>query len=489
MVTHSPAIPSRQEVRAEFARRSLYEFVVQAWPILEPAVPFQTGWHIQAVTEHLEAVSLGNILRLIINIPPRHAKSTLTSVCWPAWDWIDHPYRQFLSSSYAQSLSTRDSVKTRRLIQSRWYQRNWGTRYRFAGDQNAKIRFENDQMGYRIATSVEGSATGEGGGILLIDDPHSISEAESDTVRQGVLDWWDGTMSTRLNDPKTGAVVVIMQRVHDLDLSGHLLAQGGWEHLCLPAEYEGEKHYTIIGWEDPRTVEGELLWPDRFGPEEIAKQKIILGSYRYSGQYQQRPAPRTGGIFNSSWWKFYQLSDLPRYPHDHLTRPDELRFDDIIQSWDMTFKDLTTSDFVVGQVWGRKGADYYLLDQERGQLSFTDTLKAVKQMRMKWPKTTATLVEDKANGTAIIDTLRHDIPGLLPIEPQGGKIARAEAVSPTIEAGNVYLPSPQEQPWIQTLLDEAARFPLGTHDDQVDALTQALNWMNQVAEVRVRIIR
>src|SRR5579864_4396504 len=277
MMTNSSSLQSLlarpqflEKVDRELATRSFQEFVRQAWRIIEPLTPFVPGWHIDAIVDHLEAVTNGQIRNLLINVPPRHMKSLLVSVLWPAWEWIQRPERRWLYSSYAASLSIRDSVKCRMLIESPWYRSFWGDRYTLAFDQNTKTRFDNSRSGYRIATSVGGTATGEGGDRIVCDDPHNVQDAESDSVRKGTLDWWDVVMSTRVNDPRTAAKVVVMQRCHQEDLSGHLLAQGGFEHLCLPAEYEGPPHITLIGFADPRKEPGELLWPERFGPKEIA---------------------------------------------------------------------------------------------------------------------------------------------------------------------------------------------------------------------------
>jgi predicted phage terminase large subunit-like protein len=448
----------RQAVRE--AERSLSAFIAQAWHVVEPTSPFIPNWHIDAISEHLEAVTRGQIRNLLINMPPRHMKSLAVSVFWPCWEWIPNPERRWLFASYAASLSIRDSVKCRRLMQSPWYQRNWGDRFKLTGDQNAKERYENDKTGYRIATSVGGTATGEGGDRIVIDDPHNVREAESETVRQSALDWFWESMSTRLNDPKTGARVVVMQRVHASDLSGSILEHGGWDHLVLPAEYEGEKKTTSIGWSDPRTEPLELLWPDRFGRPELDELKKSLGSYAAAGQLQQRPSPAEGGLFKRDWWKFYRQA--PR------------KFDEVVQSWDCAFKDLDTSDFVVGGVWGRIGADKYLLDLVRDRMSVSATMTAVRSLSAKWPQATAKLVEDKANGTAVIDLLKRDIAGLIPVEPEGGKVVRAQAVSPEVESGNVFLPDPSIAPWVHDFIEECAAFPNGANDDQVDMMSQAL---------------
>ena len=474
----------RAKVDRELATRSLGEFVRQAWQVIEPRTPFVPGWHIDAIIEHLEAVSRGQIRNLLINVPPRHMKSLLVSVFLPAWEWILHPERRWLYSSYAASLSIRDSVKCRTLIESPWYQRFWGDRFRLAGDQNTKTRFDNDRSGYRIATSVGGAVTGEGGDRIVCDDPHNVQEAESDAIRSATLDWFDQVMSTRVNDPRTASKVVVMQRCHQRDLSGHLLAQGGWEHLCLPAEHEGSKCSTSIGFVDPRKAPGELLWPERFGRKEIEELKVSLGSYGSAGQLQQRPSPAGGGIFKRHWFNFYQprganlppvIVRLPDGTERTIVAIEAPRgVDEQFQSWDCTFKDVATSDYVVGQVWARLGAMFLLGDQVRERMDCPATVRAVRELSQKWPGAIAKLIEDKANGSAVIQMLSHEIAGMIPVNPQGGKIARAAAVSPLVEAGNVYLPHPDSAPWVRDFIEECVQFPNGAHDDQVDAMTQAL---------------
>jgi predicted phage terminase large subunit-like protein len=448
------------EIEQERAERHLRHFVRQAWPVVEPCTTFVSGWHLDAICEHLEGVTLRQIRFLLICVPPRHMKSLAVAVFWLVWEWIRHPERRWLFASYSSSLAIRDSVKCRRLIENPWYQSRWGDRYALTSDQNEKARFENDKTGYRLAVGVGGAATGEGGDRVVIDDPHNIQEAESETIRKGVLDWYDHVISTRLNDPKTGAMVIVMQRVHENDLAGHVLELGGFEELKLPAEYEGSQHVTSLGWGDPRTVPGELLWPERFDAEEISRLKRSLGTYGAAGQLQQRPSPAEGGILKRGWWQFYR----------HVPPT----FDRVIQSWDCSFKDTRTSDFVVGQVWGRLGADKYLLDQVRGRMDCPATIQAVRRLSAKWPQAYEKVIEDKANGPAVVAMLKHEIAGLIAVNPQGGKESRAQAVSPQIEAGNVYLPDPVVAPWVSDFIEECAAFPNGAHDDQVDAMTQAL---------------
>jgi hypothetical protein len=332
--------------------------------VLEPQTPFVDGLHVRAVCDHLQAVSEGRIQHLIVNIPPGHAKSLITAVFWPAWVWIDHAEARWLFSSYREPLATRDSLRCRRLIESSWYQRRWGSRFQLSGDQNQKNRFENTATGYRVVVPMP-AGTGERGDYTVVDDPHSVDQAESETERRAAVEWWNGSMATRLNDLTTGHRVVIMQRLHEADLTGDLLRRGGYEHLCLPAEFEPARRCTTaIGWSDPRTECGELLWPERVPQSALESLKITLGSYRYAAQYQQRPAPAEGGCFERRWWRFWRPvdRDLPpvpvRLPNGAIQEipavplPD--RLDQQIQSWDLAFKGLPNSDYVVGQVWGTK---------------------------------------------------------------------------------------------------------------------------------------
>ena len=489
-------LPSSDDLRAERARRSLGGFIRAAWPLVEPATPFAPNWHIDAITEHLEAATRGELRRLVINVPPRHMKSLQVSIFWPAWVWLSHPERRFLYASYAEKLSVSHSVTCRRLIQSRGsgfpaeatglmqrigYQGLlevlWGeAAWQLADDQNLKERFHNNRTGFRLATSVGGSVTGEGGDVLVLDDPHKPDEVQSDVVRQSVLDWYDQTWSTRLNDADSGVQVIVMQRLHERDLTGHVLERGGFEHLCLPAQYEPTHPFR---WpDDPRTEPGQVLW-QKWHRRWLEEKKLELGSYGYAGQYQQRPAPEEGGILRRPWWRYFD----PAKPLPH--------FHELVQSWDMAFTDSDGSDYVVGQVWGRFFANKYLLHQTRQRLEFTETVHALRQLtawveeQIPAHRSHLKLVEDKANGPAVISTLHRQIAGLVAVNPRGDKVARARAAAPEIEAGNIYLPgapSPDGQSydrtrtphWVQEFIEECAAFPNAAHDDQVDACSQAL---------------
>jgi predicted phage terminase large subunit-like protein len=455
---------------------------MQAWPVLEPSTELVDGLHIDAICSHLQAVTEGRISHLIINVPPGHAKSLLTCVFWPAWVWINHPETRWLFSTYREPLAIRDSLRCRRLIESEWYQHQWGDRFQLRDDQNQKQRFENDRTGYRIVVPMS-AGTGERGDYVVVDDPHSVDQAASDAERTTAVEWFNGSMSTRLNDPSKGHKIVIQQRLHEADLTGDLLIRGGYEHLCLPAEFEPDRRCTTsIGWTDPRSVAGELLWPQRIDQAMLDTFKATLGSYRYAGQFQQRPAPTGGGVLKAHWWRYWQPrgANMPpvlvKLPDGSIERRNaaELpsRFDQQLQSWDMAFKGKQTSDYVVGQVQAAHGADRYVLDQIRERLDLPGTLLAVRRLSAQWPDAILKLVEDKANGPAVIQCLSHEIGGLVEVNPAGGKMSRAAAASPQLESGNWYLPHPMLKPWVEGFIAECAGFPNGANDDQVDAWSQ-----------------
>jgi len=298
---------------------SLYDFLKGAWRYMDPS-PWRDGWHIAAIAEHLQAVVDGQITRLIINVPPRHGKSLLTAVAFPAWCWAQArkshtsgPGVPFLYASYADKLSLRDSVKCRRLIESVWYQRLWGGRFKLREDQNTKHRFTNDQGGERLITSIGAGVTGEGGNIIVIDDPNAANEVASEATMETTLDWWRTTMPTRINDSVFSAFVIIQQRLAENDLTGHILeTEEGWTHLCLPGKYEPERAYvTTIGWKDPRSVPGELLWPEKFTQESLRRLEATMGPYGFAGQIQQRPQPQGGGVIKDEWWQLWESKVFP----------------------------------------------------------------------------------------------------------------------------------------------------------------------------------
>lgn len=390
----------------------------------------------------------------MVFMPPRHGKSEFISRYSTAWILGKFPDTRIILASYEADFAATWGRKARDLLEEHGPSL-FGIRV--SGKSSAANRWDIEGYeGGMVTAGVNGPITGKGADIGIIDDPvKNDQEAMSVTYQERTYEWYKSTFRTRLQ--KDGAIILIMTRWHENDLAGKLLAvqeEDGekWEVVSLPAiAEEGD----LLG-RNP----GQPLCPELFTKEALESIKKAVGSFWWASLYQQRPSPAEGGIFKRNWWQYYRQA------------PD--RFDEIIQSWDMAFKDTKTSDFVVGQVWGRKGADKYLLDQVRDRLDFPATVQAVRNISAKWPQARAKLVEDKANGPAVIATLTNEIPGLIAVNPEGGKIVRAQAVSPDIEAGNVYLPDPSIAPWVHDFVEECAAFPNGANDDQVDAMTQAL---------------
>jgi len=417
---------------------------------------WQRAPHLEILCTKLEAVERGDIRRLMVFLPPRSGKSEVTSKKFPAWYLGRHPDREIILASYAADLAY-DFSRIARETLSEWGHL-WGVA--LSGDSSAVKRWGIEaHRGGMIAAGVGGPITGRGAHVALIDDPiKNWQDAQSPVLREKAWGWYKSTLRTRL--APGGSIVLIMTRWHEDDLAGRLImdASEEWDIVKLPAYDEQADRY---------------LWEARFSRAEYEATKKALGSHLWSAMYQQEPHPEEGGILKRQWWKFYK--QVPSH------------FDTILQSWDMTFKDVQTSDYVVGQVWGKERGDYYLLDQFRARADMPKTARALKALSAKWPKAWQKLVEDTANGPAIIQTLRHEVSGLTPVHPKESKIARTYAVSPLAEAGNVYLPDPSIASWIHDFVEECSAFPNGTHDDQVDACTQALKRLAMdVATVRTK---
>lgn len=449
---------------------SLRYFVEQAWHQVEPARRFQGNWHIDAICEHLEAVFHRDILRLVINVPPGSMKSLLCSVLWPAWSWTQQPGTKWITSSYSDKIARRDALRSRQLIESSWYQARWGDGFGQNPDAWSATQYRNTRAGFRFATTVGGGVTGEHADIQTVDDPIKPLDAGMHRVDtsalQNCIEWWDGTMSTRMADPARSARVIVMQRLHQRDLTGHVLDQGGYEHIMLPMRFEPKRRCFVetTGWQDPRDDEGELLWPERFPEEALKMRERELGPLGVAGQEQQRPAPAEGGILKKDWMRYY------------ASPPENIK--NVILSWDMSFKDTGTS-WVVGQAWFLQKANFYLLDQVRGKWSFVEALRHVVSFYNaaleRWGSVKESLVEDKANGPAIISTLKTTVPGMIPINPKGSKPERCSNAAPVIESGNVWLPSPLLAPWVTEMVARWIAFPNVADDDEIDTMTQVIN--------------
>lgn len=478
-------IPSAAAIDREIGLRGrFYDFVKMGWPIVEHGRTFIDGWHIGAICEHLEAVYRGQIKRLVINVPPGSGKSILTSVMWPCWTWIQDPGWRFIYGSFDESLvARRDGTKVLEIVQSKWFRDRWGDRVMIKGKEPSLGEFYTTQGGMRFATSTGGKVLGRHAHAICIDDP-TKPQTMTDLSLAETRRWKRETTASRLLPG--GAYVLIMQRLHSNDLAGMAEeeneVEGGarYEFLRLPMRFEeAQRAQTSIGFVDPRSEEGQLLWPEYKNEEEVAQQEKDMGgreSAVVAAQLQQRPAPAKGLLFERAWFRYWK--DLPE------------KFDYVVDSWDCTFKDTEKSDYVVGQRWGAKGAKFFLLARMKGRWNFPTTLAKMKSFleRADLPKPLAVLVEDKANGPAIMATLGKDVPGFVAVNPQGGKVVRAQAVTPLYEAGNVLHPDPdvyvkgvRVNAWVEDHEAELLKFPKGRNDDSVDSATQALNYLRTKA--------
>jgi predicted phage terminase large subunit-like protein len=534
---------------------SLLKFVEAAWPSLDPA-PYQPCWAIDALCEHLQAVTEGQIKRLLCNYPPRCGKTLITSVALPAWIWarseksyLSGPQVRFLCGSYNDDLALQNSTKHRRLLQSPFYQRRWGKRFTITLDQNTKTQFDTSAGGSRISTSARGSLLGIGGDMVILDDPHNTKQAESEAERLSALTWWREISTTRLNDPQRSALVVIMQRLHEEDVSGVILSSdhsADWVHLMIPMEYESRRHWvTVLGWQDPRGLdddgqpllergdgglfprdglaaqvlegrEGALMWPERFGPKEIARIKNELGPYMASGRLQQSPQPKGGGIFKREWVELWDPLDR-MYPVMSY----------VIASVDGAFTEKQSNDPSGMTVWGvfthpeLRKTRVILIDAWRKHLQMHgaptprigdeivkigDTPQTVRRKAMLWEKRVGhewglvehvantsrkwgvqtVLVENKASGITAAQELRrlHGREGwsVWLVDPKGAdKVARSLAVQPMFSQGLVYAP---DRAWADMWLTELCLFPHGKYDDLVDTTSMALRYLRGVGVVR-----
>ena len=458
--------------------KKFWSFVRFCWHVLEPKTEYVDNWHIETICDHLEAVGRGEIKNLLVNIPPRCMKSLLISVFFPVWQWLSNPGHRFLCASYAQTLSTRDAVKARRLIQSPFFQQHWGQYVQMQPDQNTKNRYDTKHGGYRIATSVGGIGTGEGGDTIIVDDPHNTQGALSEVKRDDCIVWWDETMSTRLNDAKTGSKIVVMQRLHESDLTGHILKQEPeeWVHLCLPMRYEG-------GELDERKKHNELLWPSKFPEKEVKKLEIRLGIYGTASQLQMRPGARGGNMLNVSNIKYYD--DTNKWPDDiqfvraidfahsekQRSKPDPdftsatlVGFKKIKDAWNMYVKHVwrtqsatTKRDKALAGLIGNDDYCVHVLLERT-----TDSLDACDQWK------------DRLHGKRIVNEWT----------PKIDKIARASRLEPLFDAGNVHV---LKGVWVHDWVDEVQVFPAGSHDDQVDNLGAAFHFLGQDSEINIHI--
>lgn len=509
----------------EAYEESLSQFVRGAWPSIDSA-EYQESWAIDALCDHLEAVTLGQIPRLLINFPPRCSKTSVTSVCWPAWTWARReesywsgPKVKFLCASYGSTLSWNISNTTRRLLNSPWYQEYWGERVQVTDDQDAKVRFDLVAGGNRQATSVGGSLLGLGGDLVIIDDPHNTETekvVETDADRNKVASWWKEISSTRLNSPKQSAIVVVMQRLHQHDLSGVILDDDSedWVHLMIPMRHDPARHCVTIKlpqyeeeepWEDPRTEEDELMWPERFGEPEVARLESRLGPYMASGRLQQSPVPKGGGIIQRAWWTLWDQTEAQKYGLEWTPERKEFpHFDLVVGSLDTNYGEKEENDFNAYTVWGlwqdkaknrramlcyawakRLKLNGQVLEQRVGETNvmfrqrqqqewgliewIADTNKRYRVRRM--------LIENKSRGPDVANEIKRQYArerwGVQLIDPVGDKVSRTHAIVPLFTDKGIWAPDTR---WAESVISQCEIFPKGEHDDLVDTVTQFLSW-------------
>ena len=479
-----------QQLRAQQSRisaeklvleESLPDFFRAAWQVLQPRYPLIWSWHYSLICEYLSLIRAGKFHQhypeaagLIVNVPPRTAKSTLITVCYPVWCWLKDPARRFMCASYSAGLSRDHSIMRRDLIRSPWFQERWGKLFEFKADVNQAEHFANSRTGEMIAVSVGGTAMGQGGDDLILDDPLDPDQAASDAERKRVNDWIDNTLKGRLNNPAAGLIILVMQRLHELDPTGKLLAEGSerWIHVKIPTLCEEKTVYSFpISKREVTRAEGDVVLPDRF-PARVLRG-LQMNRLVWAGQHQQRPAPLEGNMIRRVDVRYYggthPVSNVPDPP-----LPD--KFDFVIVSTDCPFKDFKTSDFVGSVVIGVKGPNRYVLDAVQQHLDAERTEALILRQRIGKVgqtsyKASTVLVENAAAGPGVIALLRQKIPGVIAVDPRGGKIVRMYAVSGEWQSGNWYVDRAGD--WTESFLSQILAFPNAAHDDMVDGMTQA----------------
>ena len=490
---------------------SLVEFVKLAWHVVEPGADYVHGWHIDFICSHLEAITDGVELeegeyynRLLINVPPGAMKSLLTGVFWPAWWWgpRGEPHKRFLCASHSQGLAIRDSTKMRRLVQSEWYQKRWGDRVTLTGDQNAKTKFETTATGFREAVAA-GSITGSRGDVVIIDDPHSVEGASSDAMRASTIEWFLEAVPTRLNNPVKSAIVVIMQRLHEEDVSGVIIDKGfGYDHIMLPMRYDPARAMpTLLGLEDPRGEEGELLFPTRFPEEVVDRDERVMGKYAAAGQFQQEPIPRGGGVVKAEWWQLWERESYPP-------------FDYIVAALDTAYTTKQENDPSAMTVWGvwtggdqtaqvtrqitREGEMSAALERTYTQehprvmlmyawqerLELHDLVEKVRDTMERYG-VDKLLIENKAAGHSVAQEIRrlygHEDFAVQLMDPKTlDKLARLYSIQHLFAEGLIYAP---DRSWADMVITQTANFPKARHDDLVDTLSMALRHLRDTGVI------
>ena len=454
---------SPSQMYAQLLRHDLCAFAHRSFLELEQS-RFHPNWHLEVLAAKLEEVRHGRCKRLIINVPPRHLKSLMTSIIFPAWLLGHDPTKKILSISYAQDLSDHLARRSRTLMTSAFYQALFEAR--LSKGREAVSDFETTSGGYRLSTSVGGVLTGRGADIIIIDDPMKADDAQSDTRRTSVNEWFDNTVRSRLNHQEAGAMILVMQRLHADDLVAHVQQGEAWEVLSFPAMAEQDETYNIVtpyGRKLFHRKQGEILQPSLLSAATLESARRGMTEYNYVAQYQQNPQPPSGNIVKRAWLKWYGPAEQPG------------KFDNVVQSWDTANKDSELANYSVCTTWGLKDRHLFLLNVFRRKLNFPELKRAVRE-QAELHTADVVLVEDKASGTSLIQELRADYFSQVQAAPsiEGDKIMRLHAQTAKIEGGFVHLP--KEAPWLDTYVQELVAFPNVKNDDQVDSTVFALAW-------------
>jgi len=456
---------NRQALVTEACRQSFYPFVQMTFQILNASQPFYSNWHMKAIAHHLEQVECGNIKRLIIETGPRHAKSLISNVSFSGWVLGRQPSRRIVSASYSNNLSAKHARDFRRLTMHERYRRVF-PQMQISGGRNTELEQETSQQGFRFATSVTGTLTGRGGDITIIDDPIKPGEVMSDVERGAVNDWYDGTVLTRHDNPNEGAVIVVMQRLHEDDLVGHLTREPdhGWTILSIPAIATEDATYRIGNRDNDVHFrqEGEVIDARRLDREKLDEIRRSMGSLLFSAQYQQQPLPYEGNLIKRHWLKRYGKA------------PSRDQFDAIVQSWDTASEIGEYNDFSVCTTWGTSGEQVYLLHTLRRRVETPDLHMLAEEHAIRMGANIV-LVEKAGSGIGLAQQLRRKLnASVLPRNPRGDKASRLLAVQHMFENGSVLLP--EDAAWLDILLKELLGFPSDRHDDQVDSVTLFLKY-------------
>ncbi len=457
----------------EAVSRDFNSFLHQSVNTLNPGSVFLPNWHLNIMAEYLRAVEDGQLQRLIINMPPRYLKSLCVSVAWPAWILGRNASKRIIVASYAQSLSLKHSLDCRQLMSTLWYRKLYPGTELLQG-QNEKHKFMTTAYGFRLAVSVGGAVTGEGGDILIVDDPLNPAQAESSLFRNLANRWFENTFSSRLNDKRRGGIVVVMQRLHSQDLSGYLQEKGNWEMLDLSAQAERMQHYIGMDYDYRRSM-GECLHEAREDERMLSRMRHEMGSHAFAAQYMQRPVALSGGMVKAEWLGRY--ADI----QGALTNPI------ITQSWDTAIKAGKNNDPSVCITFAQAETGHYVLDILRERLEYPQLRRRLLELAQQW-NPQAILIEDKASGQSLLQDLRQSTQlSVIPRLPKMDKLTRFAAVTPMLEAGRLLLP--RQAGWLAEFEQELLSFPESAHDDQVDALSQYLNWVKErerIGEMKIR---